>query len=846
VKISGSSTYSDFTDEFLTTLKRGDTYTLQADGHTTSSYTEFVKAWIDFNNDKEFSDTEGIDLGNATFDGNHTFSKTFTVPDDAVSSEARMRVYLKYGDAPSPCENANYGEVEEYTVKIISPAVLADNYSDYGIDTDGDGYYNYLAIDVGVNVTEPGYYRVNGELYENETYNSVDYVYNTTYLNEGSQTLQLRFEGIKIRSTEYNGTYNLKYLYLYDTTNWSRLDYRYCAYTTSYYNYTDFEPLHARFTSGFYDYGEDTDSDSLYDYLVIEKEVNVAEAGDYNVYSSLYSPSGDYVDSDSNYTNLSAGLHNVTLKFQGWKLYKAEESGNFEVKMDLYYYPPESTAKTTTLPTKITADSQHIPARKDSGGRKTEFDNYGERQENKTLEEREMSSTWLDSMENTTFYYSYTEFKPPLAEFNDQYNDSGEDTDGDGLYDYLVVDVGVNVTEAGDYKVSGSLCENGTYDSVDYYSNMTYLSEGNQTIQLRFEGIKIRQNEYNETYDLKSLYLYNYSPPAPPPPVSTPTPPPISVPVSQHESKSTEAESISVGYGEQLDYRYYAYTTSYYNYTDFQLPPAEFNNIYADYGTDTDGDGLYNYLTIDVGVNVTKVGRYRIRGELYDNTGHSIDYKSNTTYLSTGSQTVQLNFEGMKIRQNEGNGPYNLKSLYLYNSSTGDQLDYIYDAYTTPHYNYTDFDPVMPPVIISLTANPNTNISKDNPTMINATIIGDYLREIIFFSGEKVESNENTNTYELKSIEWIPSSKWNFVGNNTNNISVAWNATTIGSFIEEEIYIGCYYITDGINETYPLTLELPATNEDNKFNRTAYITYYGLFFYNGTWHSAQIWYFTDT
>lgn len=55
-RISESSTYSDFTDEVLTTLKRGDTYTLQVDGHTTSTWTEFVKAWIDFNNDKDFID----------------------------------------------------------------------------------------------------------------------------------------------------------------------------------------------------------------------------------------------------------------------------------------------------------------------------------------------------------------------------------------------------------------------------------------------------------------------------------------------------------------------------------------------------------------------------------------------------------------------------------------------------------------------------------------------------------------------------------------------------------------------------------------------------------------------
>lgn len=127
------------------------------------------------------------------------------------------------------------------------------------------------------------------------------------------------------------------------------------------------------------------DGDVLYDYLVIEKEVNVSEAGDYGVYGWLYSPSGDYVDSDFNYTTLSAGLHNVTLRFQGWEIYKTEENGNFDVITDLNYYPPASTAKATTQPKKIEVDSQHTPVQKDSGKKEIEFDSYRERRENKTL-----------------------------------------------------------------------------------------------------------------------------------------------------------------------------------------------------------------------------------------------------------------------------------------------------------------------------------------------------------------------------------------------------------------------------------------------------------------------------
>jgi len=133
-KTSGSSTYSDFTDTVLSTLSKGNFYTLYVDGHTVGNYTEYVNAWIDFNNDKNFTDDEKIDLGSYTFNGTHTFSKTFIIPNDAAPTEIRMRIYLKYGNAPVPCENAQYGEVEDYKLSIINdtnpPSVWV---SDYGV-----------------------------------------------------------------------------------------------------------------------------------------------------------------------------------------------------------------------------------------------------------------------------------------------------------------------------------------------------------------------------------------------------------------------------------------------------------------------------------------------------------------------------------------------------------------------------------------------------------------------------------------------------------------------------------------------------------------------------------------
>jgi len=118
-KVSGSSTYSDFTEETFAFLDRNSTYTIKVRVNTTDEWVEYVKVWIDFNGDLEFSQNEEIDLGSATINGSYTFSGTFKVPENAELGKTRMRVYLKWNSPPSPCEVSDYGEVEDYTVEII-------------------------------------------------------------------------------------------------------------------------------------------------------------------------------------------------------------------------------------------------------------------------------------------------------------------------------------------------------------------------------------------------------------------------------------------------------------------------------------------------------------------------------------------------------------------------------------------------------------------------------------------------------------------------------------------------------------------------------------------------------
>jgi hypothetical protein len=242
------------------------------------------------------------------------------------------------------------------------------------------------------------------------------------------------------------------------------------------------------------------------------------------------------------------------------------------------------------------------------------------------------------------------------ANFNNIYSDYGTDTDGDELYNYLTVDAGINVNSSGNYTLEGWLYDINGREIVFAY-NDTYLDAGNQTILLNFDGLQIQKYGADGPFNLGYLILLD--------------------------------ENYTLA-----DYRYDAYNTSAYNYTDFQAQLAVFTSDYADYGIDTDGDGLYDYLTIDVGVNITAQGNYSLLGYLYDANGSEVVWSIDYGSLDVGNHTLHLDFDGKTIQMHGVSGPYYLKDLRL-SGENWTLMDYISDAYNTSAYNYTDFvDPV--------------------------------------------------------------------------------------------------------------------------------------------------------
>ena len=138
--------------------------------------------------------------------------------------------------------------------------------------------------------------------------------------------------------------------------------------------------------------------------------------------------------------------------------------------------------------------------------------------------------------------------------------------------------------------------------------------------------------------------------------------------------------------------------------------PVEFILPATDRGLDMDGDGLFDYLIVELAARTSEPGRYYLTGELYVPLGthemHGVDGKIGTgfhiielapaaVHLNESVQTVAINFEGGSIRNDQINGPYEV-SISVNNETYGfgQAVDH-----TTCDYEYAQFE--QPDMLLS-------------------------------------------------------------------------------------------------------------------------------------------------
>lgn len=243
------------------------------------------------------------------------------------------------------------------------------------------------------------------------------------------------------------------------------------------------------------------------------------------------------------------------------------------------------------------------------------------------------------------FHENFRETKGYL-EFS---SDSGEDIDVNGLFDNLVCIIDLDIIKEGEYTILGVLKSNTT--TIGSKSVSLQLNSGSNQTELKFNGKQIYQSKIDGPYQINLILK--------------------------------ESTGNQIGYKEAM--------TNPYTWSQFEPLQVNMPSSLSDFGNDTDGDGFYNYLNIEMSIEGMERADYNIRGWLHDNMGDYITSSHNKVLLNEGSNIVTLAFEGNEIFNHGVNGPYILNHLAIYDETGNFIIDTPIDYHTTSSYQFSYF-----------------------------------------------------------------------------------------------------------------------------------------------------------
>lgn len=503
------------------------------------------------------------------------------------------------------------------------------------VDSDGDSLYNYLALDMDLNVPFTGKYFIFTFLKDAATGKyEIEPSSHEFDLKAGKNRIKFNFSGTDIFNAGRNdafiiGGFRVSLKDNFDIDDEVKLDY-YVPYTTLNYKYIDFQRPWANITKILSDKGVDENQDGFFDYLALEAEINAERAGNYEILGDIF-PDNDDDEEDnfeeapsifaSEFIHLEKGINRIQLKFSGAEIFIGGIDGQYPASDILLYDAKENILLSGIL-------------------------------------------------EYTTSSYQHTQFHPLTGEFTGIFTDKGEDLDGDGLYNRLSIGFEVNVSESGEYDIESTLVlplenDDGLIVSqLDFLEQTVNLTKGKNIVYHNLSGPLIRLSEISGTYDVEELILYHNG-------------------LKLDKMEMNDSKSI--------------YTTQNYDFVSFQ-EGIEIKNIdfLSDSTIDSNGNGLYDNLTINGKVDVNRAGNYWIFAVI-DDQEKGINLPGFfEKYLGKGSNNIQLNFNGELIYHFRLNGPFALKNVVVFDPYYEIEYDIFQGQYATQAYDYKNFEHSLP------------------------------------------------------------------------------------------------------------------------------------------------------
>jgi hypothetical protein len=215
-----------------------------------------------------------------------------------------------------------------------SATTFSGTIADHGVDADGDGRYDQLVIDVGVEVDLEAAYRVFGTL-SDDTGTAIQQLRVEQQLAPGSQTVSLAFDGAPLFDLGHDGPYLLQDLVIEDVATETGLAVG-PTYTTAAYAHTDFQRPPLLLTGNSSDHGaHEPGMEQLpYEELVVEVEVDAAVAvADIEATANLHADDGTFIAAGRAFSSLAPGLVMVAFHFPADQIFRAGKSGPYTLEL---------------------------------------------------------------------------------------------------------------------------------------------------------------------------------------------------------------------------------------------------------------------------------------------------------------------------------------------------------------------------------------------------------------------------------------------------------------------------------------------------------------------------------
>lgn len=240
------------------------------------------------------------------------------------------------------------------------------------------------------------------------------------------------------------------------------------------------------------------------------------------------------------------------------------------------------------------------------------------------------------------------------AQFNGDIADLPRDDDGDGRIEQIVLTAGVSVTEAGNYHATAYLRTPG--NQAFEAAAAQQLSSGQAQVSVAVPASAFVQRRENGPYVLERMVLQKVE-----------------------DGSATPADTLA---GPRA--------TAAYRLEQFERAPIALTGTSNDVGTDTNGNGLFDRLTVSLEVELEFAGTYQYTGRLSDKNGAPIEYVSGSVNSPGGRGPFAFDFDGRKIGLHGVSGPYSLDNVLIY--GPGRSLSVLRTAATTRAYDVRQFE----------------------------------------------------------------------------------------------------------------------------------------------------------